>query len=175
QFSPDRGPRLPLPELPPLNNNLFVIHYSQARADDCPSGSPPVSAIVMQNAFTGDQETFAVFHIMEELAGGGFEIMEEYARLPGGGDSQHAPSELHFEAEALRRFWARVAQLPDATWLHWGMRHPAFGFEVLAQRTRAWNLSPVEIPHERRFDLPHYLKRRFGRDFTGNPNLLCAL
>jgi hypothetical protein len=46
---------IPAPKLPDLDEHLYVIHYSQERAEDCTAASPEVSAIVIQHVLTGSQ------------------------------------------------------------------------------------------------------------------------
>src|SRR5205823_12735061 len=68
-----------------------------------------------------------------------------------------------------------VAVRPRALWLHWGMRGPLYGFEVLFPRARLHGLRPTEIPLQQRFDLAGYLKRRYGDDYVPHPRLWHAL
>src|SRR4029450_7296286 len=75
----------------------------------------------------------------------------------------------------LADFFHFVARTPDTCWLHWAMRQPRFGFEVLAQRARGHGLDPAEIPLHRRFDLSSYLKRQFGDDYVPHPRFWNAL
>jgi hypothetical protein len=48
----------PAPPLPALDDNLYVIHYSQERAENCIASTPTVSAIIVQHVLTNRQQTF---------------------------------------------------------------------------------------------------------------------
>lgn len=73
------------------------------------------------------------------------------------------------ERTLLADFFDFAAERAGAAWLHWGMRGPFFGFVVLEQRARRHGLEPCAIPAARRFDLAHYLKRRYGREYAPHP------
>jgi hypothetical protein len=150
----------PLPPLPALDSHLYAIHYSQELQANCAAHTPPVSAISVQHVLTGQQQTFAAFRIVEQRG-------ITPATLP----AHLADLETHL----LKEFFEFVARNPDAVWLHWAMRQPRFGFEVLSQRARLHGLAPAEIPLSQRFDLSSYLKRRFGDDYVPHPRFLNAL
>jgi hypothetical protein len=147
---------IPAPPLPEPDDDLYVIHCTQERAEDCTAATPAVSAIVVQHILTGDQRTFASLHIAERERISPPEIPARLAEL---------------ERCLLEDFFAFAAGLPRSIWLHWGMRGPCFGFEVLSQRARRHAVDPVEIPPERRFDLANYFKRAYGRDYAPHPRL----
>jgi hypothetical protein len=149
----------PLP-LPALDSHLHTIHYSQELQANCAAQTPPVSAIVVQQVLTGQQQTFAAFQIAEQ-------------RGISPADFTGYLSEL--EKQLLQDFFDFVARTPDAVWLHWAMRQPRFGFEVLAQRARLYGLTPTNIPAHQRFDLSTYLKRRFGDDYVPHPRFWNAI
>lgn len=149
-----------LPALPPLDSHLYAIHYSQELQANSPAQTPPVSAIVVQQVLSGQQQTFAAFQVAERR---GISPTDFLTHLP------------ELEKPLLKNFFAFVAQTPDALWLHWGMRNSRFGFEVLAQRARLHSIVPVDIPWQRRFDLSSYLKRRFGDDYVPHPRFWNAL
>src|SRR5262249_26946100 len=137
-------------------DDLYVIHYSQQRAEDCTAATPGVLAIVTQHVVTGHQQTFAALHLAEREGIPPAELPARQADL---------------ERRLLEEYVAFTAGLPRANWLHWGMRSACFGFEVLSQRARRHGLDPVEIPLARRFDLANYLKRAYGRDYAPHPRL----
>jgi hypothetical protein len=156
------GPPLagPLPPLPERDARLHAIHYSQQTFQSSPAETQPVSAIVAQHVLTQEQYVFAACQIAEQ----------------SGITAQGIPDRLpELEAQLLRNFYGFVAAHPDTVWLHWGMRGPAFGFEVLAQRARRHGLVPVEIPPERRFNLAGWLKGHFGDGYAPHPRLWNAI
>jgi hypothetical protein len=145
---------IPAPPLPEPGDDLYVVHYSQERAEDCADATPGVSAIVVQHLLTGRQRTFAALHLAESE---GISPAELPARL------------AELERRLIEGFAAFTAGLTDARWLHWGMRCPSFGFEVLSQRARRHGLELPEFPLERQYDLANYLKRTYGHDFAPHP------
>lgn len=149
--------RLSLPE---LTANLLAVHYSQELQANSPAQTPPVSAVVVQNVLTGEQVAFAAFRVAERLGLGQGEWSSRFAEL---------------ERQVLSDFYDFVARHPDAVWLHWAMRQPRFGFEVLAQRALLRGLSPVDIPPHRKFDLSSHLKRAYGEEFAPHPRLPNAM
>jgi hypothetical protein len=114
-------------------------------AEDCVAATPTVSAIIVQNVLTDQQRTFAALHVAER---DGVPVSEFLAR------------HQELERGLLADFFTFSAGLPHATWLHWGMRKPSFGFEVLLQRARRHGLDPGEIPPGRLFDLACYFYSR---------------
>src|SRR5262249_1310064 len=124
-----------LPPLPPVDENLFAVHYSCELLANCPAQTPPVSAIVVEHVLTGHQAPFAAFLIAERTH---IPSPEFLTRLPD------------LERELLRSFYGFVAAHPRAVWLHFGMKSVRFGFEVLAQRARILGLEPSDIPTDRR-------------------------
>jgi hypothetical protein len=148
------------PFLPELDTHLHAIHYSQELQEKSTSQTPPVSAIIVEHVLSGQQYTFAAAKIAERRR---LPLSELVARLP------------ELEKQLLGEFFDFVAARPDAIWLHWGMRKPTFGFDVLEQRARLHGLEPVDIPLERRFDLDQHLKNRYGDNYTGNPRLWHAI
>jgi hypothetical protein len=145
-----------LPPIPPVDENLHILHCSSALQCDCTDQTPPVSAIVVEHPWTGRQTTFAAFTIAESS---GIHPAEFLTRLPD------------LERELLQRFFEFAAERPQAVWAHWGMRGAMFGFDALTIRARVLGLEPVEIPPDRRFDLSSYLKLRYGDGYAPHPRL----
>jgi len=158
--TPNAPDRDPLPPLPVLDGRLYAIHYSQELQANSAAQTPPTSAIVVQQVLTGQQLTFAAFQIAEQRG------------IPPADFLAHLPA---LEKQLLANFFDFVARTPAAVWLHWAMRQPRFGFEVLAQRARIHGLTPAEIPVAQRFDLSSYLKRRFGDDYAPHPRFWSVL
>jgi hypothetical protein len=150
-----------LPPFPELTRNLFAIHYSQELPENSSAQTPPVSAIVIQHVLTQNQRIYAAFNHAEER---GWTAQADFlAHLP------------ELERLLLEGFYAFVREHPSAIYLNWGMRHPHFGFEVLAQRARIHKITPPEIPPRQRFDLDAYLKRLFGDNYVGHPRFFKAM
>jgi hypothetical protein len=149
----------PWPSLPALDENLYVVHYSSGLIRDAASGTPSVSAIVVQQILRRQPSVFAAIRFAEAA---GITPAALPGDLPG------------LEKTLLEAFLEFVAAHPKATWLHWRMNQAQFGFGVLAQRARLHGLDWVEIPPERCFDLPSYLKRRYGDDYAPHPRLFGA-
>lgn len=152
--------RSELPELPHLSQHVYSIHYSQELQVNCPSQTPPVSAIIVQHLLTSCQETFAAFRLAEERGITPIEYLSHSGEL---------------ERELLIRFYDFVATRQNAVWVHWGMRQARFGFDVLSQRARLYGLTPFDIPMNQRFDIASYLKRRFGDGYAPHPRFLNVL
>jgi hypothetical protein len=151
---------LPLPELPTLDSHLYAIHYSQELQANCPAQTPPVSAIIVQHVLSEQQHTFSAFHIAEQ---DGIAPPDLRARLP------------ELEKQLLTDYYGLVERTPDIVWLHWAMRQPTFGFEVLAQRARLHGIAVPEMPMNQRFDLSGYLKQRFGEEYVPHPRFPNAI
>lgn len=151
----------PLPALPELTPDLVAVHYSQELDVNSAAQTPPVSAVVVEEVLAKSQRVFSAFTHAEQ---------EGWAAPP---DFHAHLAEL--ERRLLRDFWAYVADHPNAIYLHWGMRAPHFGFEVLAQRARMHKLAVPDLPPERLFDLAAYLKRRYGDNYVGHPRLFKAM
>jgi hypothetical protein len=147
---------IPAPPLPEPDDDLYIVHYSQERAEHCTDSTPGVLAIVVQHVLTGQQRTFAALHLAERE---GIPPAELPARLE------------QLERRLLEGYVDFTAGLPGATWLHWAMRRPSFGFEVLSQRARRQGLDLPEVPLARQFDLANYLKRTYGHDYAPHPRL----
>jgi hypothetical protein len=147
---------IPAPPIPEPHDDLYVIHYSQQRAEDCTAATPSVSAIIVQHVLSGEQTTFAALHVAERLGIPPAELPETSQTL---------------EREALEEFFGFLSHLPRADWIHWGMRLHSFGFGVLFQRARLHGVDSVGLPPGLRFDLANHLKRVYGRDFAPHPRL----
>jgi hypothetical protein len=154
------GPADFLPDLPAIDQDLFAIHYSSELQENCTTQTPPISAIVVQHVATGQQQTFAALRIAERRGLPARDFLGHMAAL---------------ERELLQDFFAFVASHPAAVWVHWAMRGPVFGFEVLAQRARLHGIEPAAIPRSQRFDLSHYLKCRYGADYAPHPRMWHAM
>lgn len=151
---------VPLPPLPPLDDQLYAIHYSSELNANCPNQTPPISAIVVQHVLTEQQSSFAVHLVAEEMGIPPAEIPDSLPDLEG---------------IVLIQFNSFVETHPTANWLHWAMRQQRFGFAVLEQRSRVHEMDPVTIPADRRFDLSTYLKHRYGDDYVPHPRFPEAL
>ncbi|AMV23321.1 hypothetical protein VT84_02860 [Gemmata sp. SH-PL17] len=142
--------------LPPVTDDLHVVHYVAGPRVDEHAPTPPVAAIVVQHMLTGIRPTFTA---LTEAEVAGISPGEFAARLPD------------LEREVLGTFADYTTNRPRAVWVHWRMRDAVFGFDVLAQRARVQNVPGHGIPPERRFDLSYYLSRRFGDAFAPRPRL----
>jgi hypothetical protein len=150
----------PLPPLPATDEHLHAAHYSCELIDNSKASTPPVSAIAVRHLLSGQVWTFAAIRVAEER------------QIPPTDFLLHLPG---LEREVLKRFFECMAAHPEATWLHWGMSKPHFGFDALAQRARALGLQQLARIPERRFDLSNYLKRRFGPEYAPDPRLWHAM
>jgi hypothetical protein len=146
--------------VPAAGPHVHVIHYSSAIARDCPSGFPPISAVVVENVQTGVQRTFSAF---------------QRSQLSGVPIPDFVARHHEFEGPTLAEFYAFVAERPDAVWVHFGMRGTVFGFDVIEARARLAGVTPQDIPFGNRFDLSYYLKRTHGDDYVPHPRLWHAI
>ena len=150
----------PLPRLPELDDNLYAIHVSQELQENSPDQTPPVSAIVIQQVRTDRQRSFSAFKILEQSLEKGCDVKAAFL---------NRAAEL--EKRMFEDFCSFVSQNPQIVWLHWAMRQPRFGFEVLAQRARLHGIEPAGIPPMKEFNLCSYLKRRYGEEFVPHHRL----
>lgn len=150
------GPPSTHPPLPATSRDLFVVHYSSDPLAARESRTPSISAILVQNLYSGTSLAFAGF---------------TQAEAQGIPSSQFPDRLLEFERELLRDFAEYTATLPAAMWIHWGMKEAFFGFDMLTQRAKLHRQKYHNIPVERRFDLAHYLAQRFGENFAPHPRL----
>src|SRR5205807_1731152 len=74
-----------------------------------------------------------------------------------------------------KQFFGFVREEGEAGYVHWNMRGPNFGFDVLAQRARRYGVEVADIPAWRRLDLANHLKVCYGDDYVPHPRLLNAL
>src|SRR5262249_28979407 len=149
-----------LPPLPPVTDDLYAIHYSQEVQDNIPAGTPPISAIVVEHVRSCRQFEFAAVRIAERLG------------IPADQFLSHLPE---LEKQVLAEFFRFDAEHPNNVYLHWSMRKPQFGFNVLCQRARIHGLGATEIPIGRCFDLASYLKRYYGKNYAPHPRFENAL
>src|SRR5262245_35673206 len=93
----------PAAPLPPADPTPYTIHYSQALAENCPVSTPSVSAIIVQQFWTGQQLAFSALRIAEVR---GLRLPDE---LPA------------CEKELLGAFGVFCDNHPDALFVHWRM------------------------------------------------------
>lgn len=152
----DAHPAAPEPIPPPASADLYAVHYSCSRLDECDDRTPEVFAIGVERLRDSARFRFVGYQEAESMG---------LSRV----DARRFTPQL--EAALLRRFFQFADSLPHAAWLHWNMMSVRFGFDVLAQRFRTLNRSePPDIP-ARQFDLAEFLKRTFGDHYVDHPRL----
>jgi hypothetical protein len=147
---------VPVVELPPLDRNLYALHYSCNTPENSGDRTECVTAVVAYSFHTGRPHVFSAFRCGLVL---GVSAAEFPARLP------------ELERRALEEFNAFTASLPDARWLHWGSQGP----EVIAQRIAELHIEPAAFHIDQCHDLQHYLKLTLGDDFVPHPRLWHAI
>src|SRR5262249_35633275 len=97
-------PGLPTP--PPINDRLWVAHYSCEPFDEARQGNrtPRVFAVALLNCLTGQPKVFAAHRVAERT----------------GRQATHETMALH-EAEVLKEVAEALADLGGAIFLHCGM------------------------------------------------------
>jgi hypothetical protein len=150
------APANSLPPLPPIDESLYVLHFSTGLQEDFPNEPTPFNAVVAQQYATGDQDEFSAFDLFAR-------------RVVDSNDFRAAYPEL--ERMLLGNFARFVSNHPNATWLHW-----RFPFSALARRSCWVGAGEIDIPGRRCFDLANYLKLRFGDGYaSGDPRLWHAI
>jgi hypothetical protein len=145
---------------------VMVIHYScQSFIDRADGSSARITSIAVKHLASGQTHSFSIHQLAEK----------QFLQL-----DVLEPRYPQLERQMLEDFYTYVGQHQNHTWVHWNMTKSFFGFEALAHRLavaqrqtsgQPAEVSPVNIPDEKRLDLGHLMGVIYGPQYIGDPHM----
>lgn len=138
-------------------DRVYVIHYScESFYDRADGSSPRITSVAIRNLDSAQTISFSI-HKEAELKGVPINAINS--------------SYDFLEKGMLDQLAKHLGQLNNATYLHWNMRGPNYGFQAIEHRHRVLEGDPYVVPDDRKIDLARLFVSLYGEDYIEHPRM----
>ncbi len=144
------------------DSRTLFVHCACANFEDVGDGEPtPITAISVYSEFRGETKSFSIHRQLSKRK-----------RTSVDADTLTDKEILDAERQMLREFVSYTKSHSEDRWMHWDLRDPKYGFDMISDRCSFFGISTPRVDESLRINLKQPIREIYGRDFAHHPRML---